>query len=84
MAAASTPPGAGRAEPGQGSMLRTPLAQGAEHRSREKYTEFSPTYDPRMDREPTLGAKLAAFDRKMTAGQRLLFERLEEQTRCST
>ena len=34
-------------------------------------------YDPRIDREQTLGAKLAAFDRQITASLGTLAERMD-------
>ena len=78
VAAASTPPGAGRAEQGNGPMFRTPPAQGAERRPQDRYMEFSPMYGTRLDRGSNLGTKLAPFDRKVTAHLRSLSERAEE------
>ena len=39
--------------------------------------EFSPMYDPGIDREPTLGTKLASLDRQITASLGALAERID-------
>ena len=79
-AAASTPPAANRAPQGAGPspVPLTPLASGT-GQGRGRFLQFSPTYDPEMDREgPTLGSRLSTFDRQVSSALGDLTDQVNE------